>query len=293
KRHQDELDRVEEALKNATSPEDREALKKLAKEKADELREAVKDLPDTGLPGSAAEKAAEGKKRAGSMAGSLEQGEVKDAIKAGKEALDALREAQKRGEKEADDFFDNEEVGKDAKRAGNRVDEALESLQDALDKMEKAAKERAKGELSDAGANEKRLAEKVEELRKRGEKGDASMPEEMLDRLEEAEQAMREAQKALEEGDAPKGQGKQREAQRLLEMARGDEDEKKKEDGDEGDGDGDDGDGKRMAKDAEVPDKDKHKAPEQFRKRVMDGLGRPGDSRLKDAVKRYAEDLLK
>ncbi|NUO47283.1 MAG: DUF4175 domain-containing protein, partial [Polyangiaceae bacterium] len=49
KRHQDELDRVEEALKNATSPEDREALKKLAKEKADELREAVKDLPDTGL----------------------------------------------------------------------------------------------------------------------------------------------------------------------------------------------------------------------------------------------------
>jgi hypothetical protein len=292
KRHQEEIDRVEQALKNATSPEDREALKKLAKEQADKLREAVKDLPDAGLPGSAAEKAAEGKKRASSMAGSLEQGDVKDALKAGKEALEALREAQRRGEKESDAFFDNEEVARDAKRSGNRVEEALENLKDALDNMEKSARERAKSELSEAGANERRLAEKVDELRKRGEKGDASMPEDMLDRLEEAEQAMRDAQKSLEEGDAPKGQDKQRDAQRLLEMARGDdEDTPKQEEGDEQDGA--DADGKQMAKDADVPDKDKHKSPEAFRKRVIDGLGRPGDSRLKDAVKRYAEDLLK
>lgn len=290
KRHQEEIDRVEQALKDATTPEEKEALKKLAKEQADAIREAVKDLPDAGLPGSAAEKAAEGKKRASSMAGSLEQGDVKESLRAGKEALEALREAQRRGDKEADAFFDNEEVGKDAKRSGNRVEEALENLEKALEKMENAAKDRAKGEMSEAGANEKRLAEKVEDLRKRGENGDASMPEDMLDKLEEAEQAMREAQKALEEGDAPKGQKRQREAQRLLEMSRNEEEEPKQSDSEQ---DGAEGDGKKMDQRADVPDKDKHKGPEAFRKRVLDGLGKPGDARLKDAVKRYAEGLLK
>jgi hypothetical protein len=290
KRHQEEIDRVEQALKDATTPEEKEALKKLAKEQADAIREAVKDLPDAGLPGSAAEKAAEGKKRAGSMAGSLEQGDVKESLKAGKEALEALREAQRRGDKEADAFFDNEEVGKDAKRSGNRVEEALENLENALEKMENAAKERAQGEMSEAGANEKRLAEKVEDLRRRGESGDASMPEDMLDKLEEAEQAMREAQKALEEGDAPKGQKRQREAQRLLEMSRNEDEDQKQSESSE---DGPEGDGKKMDQRADVPDKDKHKGPEAFRKRVLEGLGKPGDARLKDAVRRYAEGLLK
>ncbi len=289
-RHQQEIDRVEQALKNATTPEEKKALEKMAKEQADAIREAVKDLPDAGLPGSAAEKAAEGKKRAGSMAGSLEQGDVKESLKSGKEALEALREAQRRGEKEAEDFFDNEEVGKDAKRSGNRVEEALENLDKALQQMENAAKERAQGELSEAGQNERRLAEKVDDLRRRGENGDASMPEEMLDRLEEAQQAMKEAQKALEEGDAPKGQKRQREAQRLLEMSRSDDDDDKKSESTE---DGPEGDGKEMDQKADVPDKDKHKGPEAFRKRVLDGLGKPGESRLKDAVKRYAEGLLK
>ena len=224
------------------------------------------------------------------MAGSLEQGDVKESLKSGKEALEALREAQRRGEKEAEDFFDNEEVGKDAKRSGNRVEEALENLDKALQQMENAAKERAQGELSEAGQNERRLAEKVDDLRRRGENGDASMPEEMLDRLEEAQQAMKEAQKALEEGDAPKGQKRQREAQRLLEMSRSDDDDDKKSESTE---DGPEGDGKEMDQKADVPDKDKHKGPEAFRKRVLDGLGKPGESRLKDAVKRYAEGLLK
>jgi hypothetical protein len=290
-RHQDELDKVEQALKSATTEQEREALKKLAKEQADAIRDAVKDLPENGLRDSAAEKAAEGRKRAESMSGALEQGNVKEAIRAGKEALEALREAQRRGEKESDAFFDNEEVGKAAKRAGNRLDEALDALKNELEKAEKAAKDRAQGELRDAGANERRLAEKTGDLRRRGEKGDASMPEDMLDRLEQAEQAMREAQKALEEGDAQVGQDKQREAQRLLEMARGDDDGRDRpkvapKDAPEGEGD-------RMDQDAEVPDKDRHKGPEAFRKRVIDGLGKPGDARLKDAVKRYTEGLLK
>ncbi len=51
------------------------------------------------------------------------------------------------------------------------------------------------------------------------------MPQEMLDRLGDAEQAMRDAQHALGQGDGETGLRKQRDAQRLLEMARGAGDE--------------------------------------------------------------------
>ena len=44
---------------------------------------------------------------------------------------------------------------------------------------------------------------------------------------------------------------------------------------------------------ADIPGKDKYKGPEAFRKRVMEGLSGPIDPALKEAVKRYAEGLLK
>lgn len=287
-RHQDEIDRVQKALEKATTPEEREALKKLAKEQAKAIREAVKDLPDQGLPGSAAEKGAAGKKRAEAMAGALEKGDVKDAIKEGKEAVDALREARKRGQ--TDDFLENAEVGKQATSAGNRIEEALEDLDKAMQQMQENAKGRAQKDLESSGQNEGRLAERARDLKKRGEEGDSSMPDDVLDRLQKAEEAMKEAKKALEEGDASKGQEKQKEAQRYLEMAHEDEDPheaqrpKKERDG---------SDSSSFSQEAEVPNKDQHKGPEEFRKRVVDGLGRSSDARLKDAVQRYAEGLLK
>jgi len=288
KRHQDELDRVAEALDKATTKEEKDALKKLAKKHAEAIREAIKDLPEQGMPGSAAEKGAEGKKRAGSMAGALEKGDIKEALKAGKEALEALKDAKKLGEKGK--FVDDEEVGNDATKASNRIDEALEDLKQALDAAAKNAKERAKKDLDDAGKNEGRLAERTADLKKRGEQGDGAMPDDMLDRLKSAQEAMKEAQKALEAGDAETGTEKQKEAQRLLEMARGDESPK----GEDGQPrPGPDGEGPRFDQDTPVPDKDKHVSPEEFRKRVMEGMGKSSDARLKNAVKRYTEGLLK
>jgi hypothetical protein len=286
KRHQDEIDRVEKALEGALTPEEREALKELAKQKAKEIREAVKDLPDQGFPGSAAEKAAEGKKGAESMAGSLEKGNLKDAIKQGKAALEALREAKKRGDSGA--YADDEDIAKDATKAGNRVEEALDELEKSMSAAEDSAKERAGKDLKDAGKNEGRLSERTRDLKKRGERGDSSMPDDVLDRLDRAQKAMKEAQEALESGDVDKGKQKQKEAQRQLEMASDDEDPS------DSDPKGQDGEETRsFSQDAEVPDKDTHKGPEEFRKRVMDGLSKPGEARLKDAVKRYAEGLLK
>lgn len=288
KEHAEQIGKVASAMRKATTEEEREALKKLAKEQADAIREAVKNLPEQGMAGSPSEKAAEGRKHAESMAGALEQGDVEEAQKSGEEALKALREAQKRGADSS--FTDEQETAKDSTRAGNRVEEALDQLRDALKKMQDAAQERAKEDLKNAGEDEKRMAERTHELKKRGDKGDSSMPDEMLDKLDQAEKAMRDAEDALQQGDAEKGASRQKDAQRLLEMAQGDDDENQNDKGDKSDKDGD---GKRMAQKVPVPGKDKHKDPDNFRKRVTEGLGMAQDPRLREAIKKYAEGLLK
>lgn len=111
------------------------------------------------------------------------------------------------------------------------------------------------------------------------------MPQEMLDRLGDAERAMREAERALGEGEGEKGLRMQRDAQRFLEMARGE--------GEDGDREARDDNGRAPTGKADVPDKNKHKGPEEFRKRVLEGLGGSSNPLLRDAVKRYAEGLLK
>jgi hypothetical protein len=42
-----------------------------------------------------------------------------------------------------------------------------------------------------------------------------------------------------------------------------------------------------------IPNANEHKGPAAFRSRVMHGLGQPTSPLLKDAVKRYAEGLLR
>src|SRR5262249_55408676 len=146
---------------------------------------------------------------------------------------------------------------------------------------------RAQNDLRRLGKDELRLAEKARELAKKGEGGDRSMPQEMLDRLNDAEQAMRDAQRSLGQGEGENGLRRQSDAQRLLEMARGDRDET---DRDESHGEPE---GKQPKGKAEIPGKDKHKGPDEFRKRVIQGLGGSSDPLLREAVKRYAEGLLK
>ena len=109
----------------------------------------------------------------------------------------------------------------------------------------------------------------------------------MLDRLEDAERAMREAEKALRDGDGDKGLRLQKDAQRFLEMARGERDDRERE------GNRNEAESKSMSRKTEIPGKDTHQGPEEFRKRVLKGLGGSSDPLLREAVKRYAEGLLK
>lgn len=287
KKHAQQIGKVEDAMRKASTPEELDALKKIAKEEADAIREAVKDLPSSGPPGSPSGRASDGRKHAEAMAGALEQGDVEEALKRGEEALKALRDATERGK--ASEFADEQELAKDSTRAGNRVQEAIDRMRDSLERMQQAQQERAKKDLEDIGAEEGRMSERAKQLRDKGEKSSAPLSEDQIEKLEQAEEAMREAQKALEQGEAGRGKELEKRAQRLLEMAKGEQDEDNESDsGDHGEN------GKRPTSgDTKVPDKDKPKAPEDFQKRVTDGLSMPQDPRLRDAIKRYAEGLVR
>lgn len=287
KKHAQQIGKVEDAMRKASTPEELDALKKIAKEEADAIREAVKDLPSSGPPGSPSGRASDGRKHAEAMAGALEQGDVEEALKRGEEALKALRDATERGK--ASEFADEQELAKDSTRSGNRVQEAIDRMRDNLERMQRAQQERAKKDLEEIGAEEGRMSERAKQLRDRGERSSAPLGEDQSEKLEQAEQAMREAQKALEEGDAARGKELEKQAQRLLEMARGEQDDEN-----ESDGDGASESLKRPnSGDTKVPDKDKPKAPEDFQKRVTDGLSMPQDARLREAIKRYAEGLVR
>src|SRR5207302_2057508 len=160
--HADEIAKVAEAMKHANTPEEREALKKLAKEQADSIRDAVKDLPDHGADGTPSGKAAEGKKHAEAMASELEQGNLDEAVKRGSEALSTLKDAAQLGKDSP--FSDDNDLGNDATRSGNRIDEALEALKNAQEKMKDAAKDRAKDDLSSASEDEKRLGQRTHDV---------------------------------------------------------------------------------------------------------------------------------
>lgn len=157
-------------------------------------------------------------------------------------------------------------------------------------------------ELDELGRREGKLADRAKKLREQGkQRGEGKSESERA--LERAESEMRAAAKAMREGDAEGAARHQAEAQRELEKAeRGDDDGDSDEEGEaEHDSHGknphespdDGGRSDDMAKRAKVPGTDDHKGPEEFRRRVMDGLGKPADARLREAVKRYAEGLLR
>ena len=284
--HAGKIGDLEDSLERAVSPEELDQLKQEAKQHAEAIREAVKKLPaPRGETGSAEASAANAREEAEAMAGALEGGRPREAVESGRRAVQKLGEAQRDAERSSG-FFPEDKAGREAAAAKPTLERELAWAEDALEKLRRASSARAKGDLQRIGKDEQRLAEKARELGKKGDSGDRSLPQEMLDRLNDAEQAMRDAQRALGQGDGENGLRKQHDAQRLLEMARGQHDEPEREQSREGEG-------KNPKGKADIPGKDKHKGPEEFRKRVLEGLGGSSDPLLREAVKRYAEGLLK
>jgi hypothetical protein len=174
--------------------------------------------------------------------------------------------------------------------ARRKLDAENKWVSDQLKQARKRAAERAHDALQRGGQEEGQLAERAHEL---GEKGRdrASLPQQAVESIADAERAARQAADALKRGDADEGVEKQKEAQRHLEAAR-----EQLQGEDEGGGSQAPGGGEGKGIDRDhvaVPGADEHKGPEEFRRRVVRGLGQAGGGALKDAVQRYAEGLLR
>lgn len=286
--HQKEMGEVANALDKATQSSDLDELREAAKEHAEKIREAARSLPRSGgRPGSAESAAAAARDLAEGMASALEGGRVGDAVDSGKGANDRLNEAAQKGDKGGSSLADKT-AGSAAKQAQKTIEKELEWAKDALEQLQKKVSERAQKDLQKQAEKERGLAERTRQTMERGDSGEGAMPGEMRKRLDEAEQKMREAEQKLSEGKGSEGLEKQREAQRLLEMALGEQGDKE-----EGEDHAEGGEGPPSRAHADIPDKDKYKGPLAFRKRVMEGLAEPSEGHLKDAVKRYAEGLLR
>jgi hypothetical protein len=290
--HAGAMNEVAKALDDAAQSEDMQALRDEAKKHADAIREAIKNLPPSaGDPGSAESAASEGRERAEAMAGALERGQPSDAVESGKGAMRALGEAKRIGE-QAGGFFPEERAGREADQAQQTIQRELAWAEQALKELRKRASAHAKDALDRASETEGKLAERTRELARKGEAGDAAMPEEMLDHLADAERAMRDAERTLKDGEGEHGHEQQEQAQRHLEQAQqrpDDEEEAQERSSDRMSADGPPSD----PKDLPIPGKEDHKGPDAFRRRVLEGLGGSSDPLLREAVKRYAEGLLR
>lgn len=288
--HAGEIAKMEQALAGATSDDELKAIRDEATSHAEAVREAIRSLPTVGMGSDSwTSKGAAARELAEQMARSMEQAHGDDAVQSGRSALGALDEAKKmlqRGSWIEDPGGARQRRVEDT-RAKLEAEEKWAERQ--LEEMRKRAAERARAQLQQGGEDEEKLAERAEELgQKSRDRG--SLPQQAVESIDQADQAAHRAAQALREGDADKGMQWQREAQRDLEAARhelqGDEDEARNSTGDE--------DGPRMGTGrVDIPKAMEHKGPEEFRRRVVRGLGQPASGALKDAVQRYAEGLLR
>jgi hypothetical protein len=291
--HAGEIARMERALAGATSEEELEEVRREAKLHAEAIRDAARGLPSVGNGSDSwTSKGAAARELAEQMARSLERGAVPDALQSGRGALGFLDEAKKMLQKGS---WIEDPSGQERRRVedAHRGLEGEEKwVERELEKMRTRAAERARKELHEGGEEERKLADRARDVAQRGrERG--SLPQPAVESIVDAERAARQAAESLMEGAAEKGLERQREAQRALEAANeqlhGDDE------ANEASHSESEGDDRRSAaaSHGNVPLPGKHKGPEEFRKRVVRGLGQPASGALKEAVRRYAEGLLR
>jgi hypothetical protein len=287
--HAGNVGRVEQALAAGSTKEDLEALSEEAKKHAQKVRDAARPLPSVGGGSDSwTSKGAAAREHAEQMARALEQGNASDAVQSGRNALGALDEAKRAAARERFGRTGDPNAERTVDEARRHMEAEVKWAEEKLEQLRRRAAERAGPSMREHGDTEGKLAERARELGKKGREQEA-FPPAALDALRDAEQAAREAAQSLEGGDADRGLKKQREAQQKLEMARdalGD---------DKGEAESTtEGDGRSSAHDrTDIPKAEAHKGPEEFRKRVIKGLGQASGGRYKDAVKRYAEGLLR
>ena len=290
--HAAEVEGVEQAMSNAEAGDQLDKLREEAREHARAVRDAVRSLPRSGgEPNSAESEAAAAREQAEAMADELESGGVANAVHSGRHALEALDQAERA---RPDRFRFRRDTREDAREAEGRLEPEVRWAERALQRLRQAASERAAEDLKKTSPRESKLADRAKALAEEGSSGAGALPGETLELLQRAESTMREAARDLGAVEGDRALERLKEAQRLLEMARSQEQGEENEAGQEGERTGhNQGQNGGMAQTAPIPRAEDYKGPEAFRRRVLEGLGNAADPTLKDAVKRYAERLLR
>jgi hypothetical protein len=290
--HAGEIGKMEQALAGATSEDELKSMREEARKHAQAVRDAARDLPPVGMGSDSwTSKGAAARELAEQMARSMEQARADDAVQSGRSALGALDEAKKMLARGGGWFDDANGVHqRQVEEARKKLDAEEKWAEQKLEEMRKRAAERARKQLEQGGEEEDKLAERAQDLRQKS-RDEGSMPQQAIESIDDAERAARQAAQALRQGDADKGLQHQREAQHDLEAAR----EQMEGEEDDGRGPPHEGDGTKGPSlgRVDIPQAKEHKGPEEFRRRVVQGLGQPASGALKDAVHRYAEGLLR
>lgn len=289
--HAGEISKTEQALQDATDDDDIQRMKEEAKKHAEAIREAARELPSVGAGSDSwTSKGAAARELAEQMAQSLEQGRPKDAVESGRGSVGSLDEARRTLQKSG--WFEDR-AGEDRKKvddARGKLEAETKWAEQQLRALQQRAQQRARGKLAQGGRDEDKLAERARELGQRAD-DEGSLPQPAVEAIQDAERAMRSAARSLEQGDADRGMEKQLEAQRHLEQAQqkleGEDNEERQNRSAQGDKEG----GGSLGS-VPIPPKG-GKGPEEFRRRVVRGLGQPSSGALRDAVRRYAEGLLR
>ncbi len=285
--HAEGVTGVEEALDKAAQEVDKGRLEEEAERRAEAIRQSVAGLPEVGAePGSSRASAALAREHARAMAQNLEGLDFAKAVESAEQALEAIREAERKSESSSlTDWLDPDELN----LAQKRITEELDWAKKQLERLRAAAEQKARERLQRASQKERELAKRAGNLSGRGKNDQTPLPEDVLKRLDRAELLMRQAAEELGEGSAEKGLSLQRDAQRLLEQSRtGKTSDRGDSERSRGNRDG----GQDLRLGGEVPDPDDTNQAADFRERVLRGLGKEREGRLAPAVKRYAEELL-
>ena len=282
-------------LSDAEKSVDLSDLKQEAGERAARLRARTAGLPQfADDPNSARAAAALGREHAQSMAQSLSRLALKDAVESGRHARSELSDALKRS-KNPNAFEALDDAALNDAQA--ELERDLAWAEESLARAQTSAKDSAQAGLVEASGRERSLADRAANLSGRGNHGEIALPEDLADALGKAEGLMRDASKELGAGHGESGLSLQRDAQRLLEQSSSGqsgsaESNAKDREPPKGE-DSSNSDGKRMRTDADVPRAETANHADEFRRRVLDGLSKQKSGRLSDAVRRYAEGLLK
>ncbi len=282
KEHGDAVGSVEDLLRQAEDPKQLEGLEEEAKRRAKRLRDSVAALPKNGgLKKTLEASEAATREKVEAMAEFLEKLQLGDARERGDSSLKAVEEARDRAwaAPGADERLDGVAV---------EVQKQLDWIDDLLKKLRKAAAAKAADKVKGVAPREKDLQKKAEDLGDKSEK-EAPLPGPVKELLEKAAKKMQEAGEKLEKGEGDKALELQKDAQRLLEKAR----DAARNEEQQPSGNGENGQ-KSFDDKVDIPTADEHKGPEDFRKRVLEGLkGGATNPKLQEAIKRYAEGLVR